>query len=85
MLAAMVCGRLMGKVSARLLVGIGFLTGAYALYEMTSWTPDVSEWTVIGAGFIQGLSIGFLAIPFNVTPSRPCRRSCAPRPPGSTA
>ncbi len=35
MLAALVCGRLMGKVSARLLVGIGFVTGAYALYEMT--------------------------------------------------
>ena len=66
MLAALVCGRVIGKVSARLLVGIGFVTGAYALYEMTFWTPDISEWTMISVGFIQGLSIGFLAIPINI-------------------
>jgi DHA2 family multidrug resistance protein len=66
MLAALVCGRLIGKVSARLLVGIGFATGAYALYQMTSWTPDVSEGTMIGVGFLQGLSLGFLTIPINI-------------------
>ncbi|HBK07540.1 MAG TPA: EmrB/QacA family drug resistance transporter [Acetobacteraceae bacterium] len=66
MLAALVCGRLIGKISARLLVGIGFTTGAYALHEMTSWTPEVSEWTMIGVGFLQGLSIGFLTIPINI-------------------
>jgi DHA2 family multidrug resistance protein len=56
----------MGKVSAQLLVGFGFVVGAYALYEMTLWTPDVSEWSVIEVGFVQGLSIGFLAIPINI-------------------
>jgi MFS transporter, DHA2 family, multidrug resistance protein len=66
MLAALICGRLIGKTSARLLVGIGFATGAYALYEMTSWTPDVSEWTMISVGFLQGLSLGFLTIPINI-------------------
>ncbi len=66
MLAAMVCGRLIGKISARLLVAIGFVTGSYALYEMTFWTPDVSETTLISVGFIQGLSLGFLTIPINI-------------------
>ena len=66
MLAALICGRLIGTLSARLLVAIGFATGAYALYEMTSWTPDVSEWTMISVGFLQGLSIGFLTIPINI-------------------
>jgi MFS transporter, DHA2 family, multidrug resistance protein len=66
MIAALVCGRVMGRVSARLLVGMGFLIGAYALYEMTQWTPAVSEGTVILVGFVQGLSIGFLAIPINI-------------------
>ena len=66
MLAALICGRMIGKISARLLVGIGFATGAYALYEMTSWTPDVSEWTMISVGFLQGLSLGFLTIPINI-------------------
>lgn len=66
MIAALICGRVMGRVSARLLVGLGFLIGAYALYEMTLWTPDISQSTVIMVGFIQGLSIGLLAIPINI-------------------
>lgn len=66
MLAAMVCGRVIGRVSARLLVATGFITGAYVLYQMTSWTPDVAEWTMISVGFLQGLSLGFLTIPINI-------------------
>jgi MFS transporter, DHA2 family, multidrug resistance protein len=66
MVAALVCGRVMGRVNARLLVGIGFVVGAYALHEMTLWTPDIAESAVITVGFIQGLSIGFLAIPINI-------------------
>jgi MFS transporter, DHA2 family, multidrug resistance protein len=66
MLAAMICGRIIKRISPRLLVGFGFATGAYALYEMTSWTPDVSETTMISVGFIQGISIGFLTIPINI-------------------
>jgi DHA2 family multidrug resistance protein len=65
MLAMLVCGRLVGKVSVRLLVSIGFLSTAYALYEMTFWTPDVAGWTVITVGFIQGLSIGFVFVPLS--------------------
>jgi MFS transporter, DHA2 family, multidrug resistance protein len=66
MVAALICGRVIGKVSARLLVGSGFMIGAYALHEMTLWTPDISEWNVVTVGFVQGLSIGFLAIPINI-------------------
>jgi DHA2 family multidrug resistance protein len=66
MIAALVCGRVMGRVSARLLVGAGFVIGAYALRAMTQWTPDIPQSTVIAVGFIQGLSIGFLAIPINI-------------------
>jgi MFS transporter, DHA2 family, multidrug resistance protein len=33
---------------------------------MTFWTPDVSEFSIVSAGFIQGISIGFLAIPINI-------------------
>ncbi len=66
MVAALICGKVIGKASARLLVGIGFIIGAYALHEMTLWTPDISESSVVIVGFIQGLSIGFLAIPINI-------------------
>jgi DHA2 family multidrug resistance protein len=66
MLAAMICGRIIKKISPRLLIAFGFATGAYALYDMTAWTPDVSESTMISVGFLQGLSIGFLTIPVNI-------------------
>jgi DHA2 family multidrug resistance protein len=66
MLAAMICGRIIKKISPRLLIAFGFASGAYALYEMTAWTPDVSETTMISVGFLQGLSIGFLTIPVNI-------------------
>ena len=47
-------------------MGTGFVTGAYALWLMTAWTPDISQWDLVIAGFIQGISIGLLAIPINV-------------------
>jgi hypothetical protein len=47
-------------VSARPLVGIGFPNNAYSLYEMTQWTPYISESTVVTVGFIQGLSKGII-------------------------
>jgi MFS transporter, DHA2 family, multidrug resistance protein len=62
-LGAIICGRLMGRVNARLLIGVGFVIGSYALYAMTSWTPDISEWSIINTGFIQGVSIGFIFSP----------------------
>jgi len=64
--AALICGRMLGKISARTMVAIGFTTGAWVLYEMTGWTPDVSEWTIIRTGFIQGISLGFITIPINI-------------------
>jgi DHA2 family multidrug resistance protein len=66
MLAALVCGRLIGRVKPQFFVTFGFLAGAWILYQMTSWTPDVSDWSVITAGFLQGVSIGFLTIPINI-------------------
>jgi MFS transporter, DHA2 family, multidrug resistance protein len=65
MLAMVLCGRLVGRVNVRLLVSIGFVATAYALYEMMSWTPDISEWMVINAGFVQGLSVGFVFVPLS--------------------
>jgi DHA2 family multidrug resistance protein len=67
MLAMVVCGRLIGKVSARLLVTIGLIASAYALYAMIFWTPDVSEWTVVSVGVIQGFGIGFVFVPLSIT------------------
>jgi DHA2 family multidrug resistance protein len=67
LLAAMMCRRLLGIVGPRLLLGIGLIIGTYVLYEMTFWTPDISEWTIVGVGVGQGISIGLVAIPLNIT------------------
>ncbi len=62
MLAMFICGRLMGRVSVRLLVLFGFAVTIYALYLMIGFTPDVSEWAIIESGFLQGFSVGFVFV-----------------------
>ncbi len=42
---------------------IGLLLTAWAMYDMTGWTPNVSEETIAVTGFIQGAGLGFLFVP----------------------
>jgi DHA2 family multidrug resistance protein len=66
-LGTMVCmfivGRLVGKVDTRILLFIGFAISAWAMYDMSGWTPDVSQTTIMVTGFIQGGGLGFLFVP----------------------
>jgi MFS transporter, DHA2 family, multidrug resistance protein len=66
-LGTMVCmflaGRLMGRVDTRLLLVTGLLLTAWAMYDMTGWNPNVSQWTIVVTGFIQGTGLGFLFVP----------------------
>jgi DHA2 family multidrug resistance protein len=66
-LGTMVCmflvGRLVGRIDTRLLLMIGLLLTAWAMYDMTGWTPNVSEETIAVTGFIQGAGLGFLFVP----------------------
>jgi DHA2 family multidrug resistance protein len=41
----------------------GLLLTAWAMYDMTGWTPDVSQWTIAVTGFVQGAGLGFLFVP----------------------
>jgi DHA2 family multidrug resistance protein len=65
MFAMVIAGWLVGRVSARILIGVGFIVSAYSLYDMTLWTPDISEWTIISIGFIQGVSVGLVFVPLS--------------------
>jgi hypothetical protein len=58
-----VVGRLIGRVDIRLLLATGLGLTAWAMYDMTGWTPDVSQWTIISTGFVQGAGLGFLFVP----------------------
>jgi MFS transporter, DHA2 family, multidrug resistance protein len=65
MAAMMVVGRLVGRVDTRLLLTIGLSLTAFGLYQMTGWTPDVSQATIIGNGMIQGAGLGFMFVPLS--------------------
>jgi len=66
-LGTMVCmvlvGRLMGRVDTRFLLMAGLLLTAWAMYDMTGWNPNVSQWTIAVTGFVQGAGLGFLFVP----------------------
>jgi MFS transporter, DHA2 family, multidrug resistance protein len=66
MAAMLVAGRLVGRINIRILLGAGLGLTAWSFYEMTGWTPDVSETTVVVLGIIQGLGLGLLFTPLSV-------------------
>ncbi len=65
--AMMAVGQLVGRLDTRLLLAIGIGLCAWAMWDMSGWTPDVSEWTVGINGVIQGAGMGFLFVPLSVT------------------
>jgi DHA2 family multidrug resistance protein len=67
LVAMMAVGKLVGRLDTRVLLAIGLGLSAWALWDMTSWTPDVSEWTVGFNGIVQGAGMGFLFVPLSVT------------------
>jgi MFS transporter, DHA2 family, multidrug resistance protein len=66
MAAMMIAGRLSNKVDARLIMAFGIVILAWSLYRMTSWTPDVSETTMLFNTMLQGAGLGFVFIPLQV-------------------
>jgi DHA2 family multidrug resistance protein len=68
-LGTMVCmfvvGKLIGRIDTRVLLTVGLLLTAWAMYDMTGWNPSVSQWTIAVTGFIQGAGLGFLFVPLN--------------------
>ncbi len=66
MTAMMVGGRLAGKVDPRLLMALGIILLVGSIWQMTSWTPDVSQSRIVGTIMIQGVGLGFLFIPLQV-------------------
>ncbi len=59
-------GKLIGKVETRWLLLTGLGLTAWAMSDMTAWTPDVSQTRIIVTGFIQGAGLGFLFVPLTV-------------------
>jgi DHA2 family multidrug resistance protein len=65
MAAMLIVGRLVGRLDIRALIAFGLILTAAALWEMTGFTLDVSQWTIIRTGLIQGLGLGFVFVPLS--------------------
>jgi DHA2 family multidrug resistance protein len=63
MAAMMLVGRLIGKVDTRLLLACGLGLTAWSMWDMTGWSADVSQWTIVTTGLLQGAGLGFLFVP----------------------
>jgi MFS transporter, DHA2 family, multidrug resistance protein len=61
----MAVGRLLGKIDARLLIGVGLVLATGSLYVMVGWTPDVSAREIVIDSVFQGVGLGLIFVPLN--------------------
>ena len=66
MFAMMTGGRLTSKLDPRKLMAFGIITLVWSIWDMTTWTPDVSQWRIAATITVQGAGLGFLFIPLQV-------------------
>ena len=64
-IAMIVVGRLVGKVDARVLVGVGMLTSALGSWAMTHYSLDVTTFWIIWPAAVQGLGLGLIFVPLS--------------------
>ena len=66
MTAMMSGGRLASRFDPRKLMAGGILMLAWSMWEMATWTPDISQWTIIMTIMVQGAGLGFAFLPLQV-------------------
>ena len=74
LLTMMAAPRLMKLIEPRYLILTGLLLTAGTLYEMTGWSLDVTQRTIVITSIVQGVGLGLLFVPvtsvaFNTLPS----------------
>jgi MFS transporter, DHA2 family, multidrug resistance protein len=65
MLAMLIAGRVIGKVDLRLTLLVGFLISAFALWQMTGYSLELSESDIVWPGLIQGIGTGLVFVPLS--------------------
>ncbi len=65
MISMFLVGGLVTRVDTRLLILTGLGLTAYSLWEMAGFTTEVSTWTLVQTGIVQGLGLGFMFVPLS--------------------
>jgi MFS transporter, DHA2 family, multidrug resistance protein len=65
MIAMMIVGRIINRVDPRALIFFGLLLTSFVLWQMTEFTPDVSQATLVRTGIMQGFGLGFIFVPLS--------------------
>jgi DHA2 family multidrug resistance protein len=65
MIAMMAVGRVINRVDPRYMILTGLSLVAFSLYEMTGFTPDVAQFTLVWTGVVQGFGLGFIFVPLS--------------------
>lgn len=63
-----IAGQLVQRgIDTRYLIGSGLIIATWSLFDMTQWTLMMGQSPFIITGFIQGIGLGLIFIPLNIT------------------
>ena len=66
MFAMVIAGRLTTHFDARALMLFGIATMSFTMWQMTAWTPELDQWSLIATSTLQGFGMGFVFIPLQI-------------------
>ena len=66
MVSMLLVARLIGRIDARLLIGVGFALAALSLWDMTLFNLNVSESRIVWNGVLLGFGLGLVFPPLTV-------------------
>lgn len=67
MFAMMFAGRMAMKLDPRYLMTAGVAMMGWSMWDMSGWTPEIGMWTLSIVTFIQGVGMGFIFVPLNLS------------------
>ena len=63
MIAMLIAGRVANKVDMRAMIAFGLALASFSLWEMAQFNLEVSAWTIVETGIVQGFGLGFIFAP----------------------
>jgi DHA2 family multidrug resistance protein len=63
LLAMLIVGRMVGRIDARLVIGVGFMLTSYSLWQMTGFDLRMDSSIVVWSGLVQGFGTGLVYVP----------------------